>query len=159
MKFSMIVLAMTSLAMYSGCTKKEAAPTETPAAAPAAEATTLTVEVSDAMQFSTTALTAKTGTPVKLVLKSSATNAAMKHNLIVVQPGTDAEVNTAALAAGEAGGFIPQGNPNIVANTPTAAPGQTVEVTFTAPAPGEYPYICTTPGHYPVMKGILTVTP
>ena len=38
-------------------------------------------------------------------------------------------------------------------------PGGAEEVTFDAPPPGQYPYICTDPGHYLVMKGTLTVTP
>ena len=46
----------------------------------------------------------------------------------------------------------------VLAFTPLAAPKQAAEVTFTAPAPGKYPYICTFPGHYLLMKGVLTVT-
>jgi len=38
-------------------------------------------------------------------------------------------------------------------------PGTSGETTFTAPAAGTYPYICTFPGHYLMMKGVLTVTP
>jgi azurin len=34
----------------------------------------------------------------------------------------------------------------------------TADVTFTAPAKGTYPYICTFPGHYQTMKGVMTVT-
>ena len=38
-------------------------------------------------------------------------------------------------------------------------PGNSVEVTFTAPStPGDYPYICTVPGHFYMMKGIMKVT-
>jgi len=40
-----------------------------------------------------------------------------------------------------------------------AKPGGNAEVTFQAPAAGKYPYICSFPGHYMVMKGTLTVTP
>jgi plastocyanin len=40
-----------------------------------------------------------------------------------------------------------------------AGPGETVQVTFTAPSkPGKYPYLCTFSGHYQAgMKGVLIV--
>ena len=35
---------------------------------------------------------------------------------------------------------------------------QKAEITFTAPAaPGSYPYICTFPGHWRIMRGVLVV--
>jgi azurin len=37
-------------------------------------------------------------------------------------------------------------------------PGQTVEVTFTAPsATGDYPFICSFPGHFATMRGTMHV--
>ncbi len=47
----------------------------------------------------------------------------------------------------------------ILAHTPMSTPGETVQVTFTAPSePGTYRYICTYPGHYVMMQGTMTVT-
>ncbi len=34
-------------------------------------------------------------------------------------------------------------------------PGTSVDFSFTAPPAGDYPYICTFPGHYIMMKGLL----
>ena len=46
----------------------------------------------------------------------------------------------------------------ILAYTPMANPGETVEVTFTAPSePGNYRFICTYPGHFATMQGVLVV--
>jgi plastocyanin len=47
----------------------------------------------------------------------------------------------------------------VIAKTPFAGPGQTVEVSFTAPAkPGSYPFVCTFAGHFQAgMKGTLIV--
>ncbi|MDE0837988.1 MAG: plastocyanin/azurin family copper-binding protein [Kiritimatiellae bacterium] len=36
-------------------------------------------------------------------------------------------------------------------------PGEEDVVTFTAPAAGTYNYLCTFPGHYAVMNGVMTV--
>lgn len=114
--------------------------------------------VGNTMAFDVTGLTVKTGEKVKLVLKNNGDTPAMTHNWVLVQPGSEASVATSGMEAGEAAGYLKAGDPNVIANTPMAPPGQTVEVTFTAPAPGLYPYICTYPGHYTVMKGTLQVT-
>jgi azurin len=35
--------------------------------------------------------------------------------------------------------------------------GQNDLITFTAPAPGDYPYVCTFPGHIRLMRGVMRV--
>ena len=63
----------------------------------------------------------------------------------------------ATTAAGEGGNWVTEG-PNVLAHTALAKnPGQEVSVIFKAPAAGNYPYICTFPGHSLVMKGVLKV--
>jgi len=113
--------------------------------------------VGETMAYDQTSLTVKAGQKVHLTLTNHATSPAMKHNWVLVQPGKEADVATAGMTAGESAGYVPGGNASIIANTPLSQPGGTVEVTFTAPAAGTYPYICTFPGHYTTMKGTLTV--
>jgi azurin len=115
--------------------------------------------VGDTMAYDQTSLTVKSGQKVHLVLTNRATSPAMKHNWVLVQPGKEADVATAGMTAGESAGYVPAGNANVIANTPLSQPGGQVEATFTAPAAGSYPYICTFPGHYTTMHGTLTVTP
>lgn len=114
--------------------------------------------VGETMAYDQSSLTVKAGQKVHLTLTNHATSPAMKHNWVLVQPGKEAEVATAGMTAGESAGYIPSGDANIIAHTPLSQPGGMVEVTFTAPAAGSYPYICTFPGHYMTMKGTLTVT-
>ena len=47
----------------------------------------------------------------------------------------------------------------VIAKTPFAGPGETVQVFFTAPSkPGRYPFVCTFSGHFQAgMKGTLIV--
>jgi azurin len=79
---------------------------------------------------------------------------------VLVKTGTEAAVAAAGLKTGEGAGYVDVRDHDMVAHTPQAKPGETVDITFTAPdTPGAYPYICTTPGHYMMMKGVLTVTP
>jgi len=115
--------------------------------------------VGNTMAYDTTGFSVKTGTQVHLILKNNGDNAAMTHNWVLVRPGTEGAVASGGLEAGQGAGYVKAGDPNIVAFTPISQPGGTVEVTFTAPAPGLYPYICTYPGHFQTMKGTLQVTP
>jgi azurin len=68
-------------------------------------------------------------------------------------------VAKAAVAAGENSGWVPRGDRRILAATPPCPKGQHVSVDFIAPPPGDYPFLCTNPGHGEVMHGILHVTP
>ena len=113
--------------------------------------------VGDTMAYDKTVLEVKAGATVKLHFKNGATSVAMQHSFILVQPGKDNEVAMAGLTAGASKDYIPD-NAAIIAKTKLLKPGEEDTITFTAPATaGEYPYICTFPGHYPMMKGVLKV--
>jgi uncharacterized cupredoxin-like copper-binding protein len=43
----------------------------------------------------------------------------------------------------------------MVAFSPLAPPGETIEFTFVVPAAGTYPFVCLYPGHYNMMVGTL----
>ncbi len=137
--------------------------TATPSASAAVAAPAQKVEIAigsvgDTMAYDKTALTVPTGAQVHLVLKNNGVSAVMQHNWVLVNPGKEAAVAAEGLAKAATSGYVVPG-PDVLVYTPLAPPGKTTEVTFTAPAPGKYPYICTYPGHYVVMKGVLTVTP
>jgi azurin len=114
--------------------------------------------VADTMAFDKTKLTVPAGAKVHLVLKNNGTIAAMTHNWVLVNAGTEAKVAAAALEKGPDAGYLALG-PDVLASTTLAPPRGSVDITFNAPPPGKYPYICTFPGHYMMMKGELTVTP
>ena len=113
--------------------------------------------VANTMTFDKTVLTVPAGSEVHLVLKDSKPGSLM-HTWVLVKPGTEAAVAAAGLPAGTAGNYITP-SADVLAFTPLAQPGKTSEVTFQAPPPGSYPYICSFPGHYLMMKGTLVVTP
>jgi azurin len=177
--FTMSVVIAT-LAVSLGCGKenKEATPTTTaptpaptptaPAVQPSASAAPakavqhveLAIEsLANTMTFNKTALTVPTGAEVHLVFKNNSNMVTLPHNWVLVKPGTEASVAAGGLKYGEPAGYINMTDKDMIEHTPMAKPGATSEVTFTAPAPGAYPYICTVPGHYMLMKGVLTVTP
>ena len=87
---------------------------------------------------------------------------AMPHNWVLCQPETIRDV--AKLAAGlsgtmdEAGRQYVPDDDRVLTSTPAAQGGAMVTVDFEAPTePGEYPYVCTFPGHWMRMYGVMLV--
>jgi plastocyanin len=82
----------------------------------------------------------------------------MAHNIVIVKSESDIHpVGVAAISA-QADEFVPKKESHrILAASRLAYPGDTVQVEFTAPGPGTYPYICTFSGHFTVMQGRLIV--
>jgi azurin len=115
--------------------------------------------VANTMTYDKTALTVPTGAEVHLTLRNKATMSTLPHNWVLVKAGTEASVAAAGLKLGDKAGYIDVSDHDMIVHTPLAKPGETSDVTFTAPEPGKYPYVCTVPGHYMMMKGTLTVTP
>jgi len=112
--------------------------------------------VGEEMKYATTEFTVTAGKPVRVVMENTATSLAMQHNVVITKPGTNTdEVGMAAVAAGEANGYIPKDNDAILFYTVIAKPGTKTEVEFIAPRPGDYPYVCTFPGHFALMKGVM----
>ena len=126
----------------------------------AADADALRVQaVPNQMQFAPRELRAKAGLPVRIVFENPDS---MPHNFVLVALGAEEEVGLLAdqMAADPtslAKHFVPA-SPKILHATPLVNPNARAELTFTAPAqPGRYPYLCTFPGHWRVMRGELIV--
>jgi len=122
----------------------------------------VTLEVgtdSRAMIFDRTELTVPAGATVTVVFRNNLRSTPMPHNWVLVRPGNEQDVAEAGRKAGLKSDFLQRGDARVIAATPLTAPGGQRSVTFVAPAPGSYPYICTFPGHYLVMRGTLRVTP
>ena len=117
--------------------------------------------IPNVMKFDQAELTAKAGTRIRLVFTN---NDHMPHNVLLLRAGTIEAVGALADQfltdpGAMARNYIPD-TPNVLASTPLVNPGETSEITFTAPmTPGRYPYVCTFPGHWRLMQGVLVVTP
>lgn len=108
--------------------------------------------VSSTLQFDRVRISARQGTRVTLRLVNEGT---LPHNLVVAK--NDDDLDALAEAASKAGGdYVPLAlKEKMIAWTRLASPGQTVEVTFVMPLPGEYPYACLMSGHSMSMLGVL----
>lgn len=112
------------------------------------------------MLFDTTRFTVKAGEPVKLILSNPD---ATPHNLLICAPGTADRVGMAANEMAklpetlETLNFVPD-TPDVLWATAMLLPGEAEILRFHAPLePGEYTYICSFPGHYLVMRGVMVV--
>ena len=123
---------------------------------------TIDIVATDDMKFSVTTISARAGEQIRirLVVKGTMPKIVMAHNVVVLKPGTDVTKLVTEGAPHRATDFIPPAmTGSVIAKTPLAGPGETVQVVFAAPAkPGRYPFICTFAGHYQSgMKGVLVV--
>jgi len=103
--------------------------------------------------------TVPAGQTITLTFKNTST--AQQHNIVIVKGGEDvaAKVDEEAINAGPPD-FLPADRANVIAATKMLGPGGSETITFTAPAPGTYYFICTYPAHYVGgMKGVMTVAP
>lgn len=117
------------------------------------------------MEYRETEFSVAPGETIRLVFENTATSPSMQHNVVVLASNEDGmfqKIGEAGTRAGSTNDYIPQGESlqeQIIASTPIAKPGETVEVTFTVPAEtGEYGYVCTFPGHWATMQGTMYVT-
>ncbi len=113
------------------------------------------------MVYDRTKIYVEAGKPVVIVLENGDI---MPHNLLMGAPGSLVEIGLAAekMAAepdAVAKNFIPS-IPKVLRATPMVQPRESVRLMFTAPTYiGEYPYVCTFPGHWRLMYGTIHVVP
>lgn len=124
---------------------------------------TVTIEPEgNQMRYEQTEFTVPAGATVRLVFDNTATAPSMQHNVVILNSNDDADVERVGeegMTAGVQNDYVPQDDPAVLAFTPIAAPGETVEITFTVPeTPGDYRYVCTFPGHWATMQGTMHVT-
>ena len=113
------------------------------------------------MKYNLTTIEAKAGEEIKVILTNggSMPKEAMGHNWVLLKAGSDGMTfATAAMSAKDTDYIPPALKDQVLASIGLLGPRKSGEVTFKAPAPGEYPFLCTFPAHYAVgMKGTLIV--
>ena len=112
------------------------------------------------MLFDVEQISAKRNQPIRLEFHNPD---ATPHNFVLAKPGTLEEIGRAANLmaadpkAAKTGQFIPNSD-KIIIHTKMLKQEETEILRFKAPSkPGAYPYLCTFPGHWTIMKGILSV--
>jgi azurin len=161
-----IMLLFSTATLFAACGGSGEKATSTESAskdqteASSAATTELTINVvgntMDEMSYDTKELKVKAGAKVKVNLTNKATDAAMQHNIVFVKQGTEKDVAMEGLNFASTN-YFNSANVNVIAGSALATPGKTVSVEFTAPAAGTYGFVCTFPGHFMKMNGVLIV--
>jgi len=117
--------------------------------------------IPDVMKYDKAELTIKAGQRTRLIFRN---NDHMPHNVLILRPGT---IDAVGLLADQmltdpqamTKNFVPTSG-DVLFSTVLVNPNEAAELRFTAPTqPGRYPYVCTFPGHWRMMQGVLIVTP
>src|SRR5699024_9426999 len=115
--------------------------------------------VKDLLQYDKKEFTVKAGSEISLTFENPD---GMPHNLLIIEPGTLEIVGEAAdkmLRANDAAEkeYIPELD-EVLFHTPLVNPGENATIKFTVPdKAGNYPFVCTFPGHWRGMNGIMKV--
>jgi azurin len=128
----------------------------------AAEVAKIEVTGNDQMQYNIKLFEVTAGQKVVLSFKhiGQLPALAMGHNLVILKAGTAVPTFATKCAPAKDTGYIPQDEESkkeMVAHTKMLGGGESDEITFTAPAPGDYPFICSFPGHFAIMQGVMKV--
>lgn len=158
MKRLFIVLVFASSVSFVACNGGTKSPENTKenSKAPAQNiSNSVELTANDQLKYNTNDLHVKANQKVTLTLKNVGTmpKESMGHNFILLKDGVD--LTAFAKEAISAPDHIPTSDPAIIAHTKLLGPGESDTIEFTVPL-GEYTYICSFPGHYMSMTGVLT---
>ena len=113
--------------------------------------------VVEKMKYDTPNLTVKAGKKIKLIF---ANPDFMPHNIVLVNPGKADSVAMEAMKLGATGfdvGFVPK-SADVIWASKLIDHGAEQVIEFNAPTKlGDYPYVCTFPGHHIIMRGNMKV--
>jgi len=114
---------------------------------------------SDLMKFDQNELRVFEGQEITLTLNHTGkmSKEIMGHNFVLLKKKTDLDDFAQRAMLARENEYIPVGDETI-AYTKMIGGGESDTITFTAPEKGSYTYICTFPGHYGLMKGVLIVS-
>ncbi|MDX2039084.1 MAG: plastocyanin/azurin family copper-binding protein [Isosphaeraceae bacterium] len=119
----------------------------------------ITIAAGPNLSFAPRTLTAKRGEAIRLVFQNPDV---VPHNWVLIAPGSLEVVGDLAnKIIADPDAFVRHYVPNhesILVYSDIVSPGDSFAVNFHAPkSPGRYPYMCTFPGHWMVMNGVLIV--
>jgi azurin/glucose/arabinose dehydrogenase len=119
---------------------------------------TLIVGTKPGLKYDVSKFQVKAGSKIRLVFNN---NDDMLHNLVIVKPKTVDKVGEAAIGMGLDGAekaYVPAMD-EVLFHTGLMQPESQETIYFVAPStPGDYTFVCTYPGHYTLMQGVIKVT-
>ena len=125
--------------------------------------TEVTITGNDTMQFDIKSFNASAGSDFKLTFKNTGKlpKIAMGHNLVILKKGISAiKFGQKVMAAGgSATNALPESvMDDVLVATKLLGPGESEVLNFKVPLEkGPYQYVCTFPGHFAMMRGVMEV--
>jgi len=126
---------------------------------PALAGRKITIQCISGLAYDTKKFLVQPGEKISLTVENSDV---IPHNLVIATPDSKAAVGErAALMLTKPGAldrqYVPD-MPEVIFHTLVLDPGQSDTLYFQAPElPGDYPFLCTFPGHWMIMNGIMQV--
>ena len=123
----------------------------------------ISITGNDQMQFSIREFEVKTGEEVEIEFKNigKLPKIAMGHNLVILKKGISAIAfgGKAASSGANATNALPDSvKSDVFAYTKLLGPGEKEVLKFKAPLEsGVHQFLCSFPGHYAIMRGVMTV--
>lgn len=113
----------------------------------------------DQMKFSTDEIRVKAGQTVQLTLKHTGKlpKNVMGHNFVLLKEGTNLNSFSQAATAASENDYIPKNSNEVIAHTRMIGGGEEDTIEFKAPGKGTYTFICSFPGHFVIMQGVVIV--
>ena len=128
------------------------------------DATKIIIESNDLMKFNKTSINAEKGKSYKITLKNVGTlpKAAMGHNMVILNPGTDALKFGTELITKHGATLQNEWKPvkagkQVFAQTKMLGPNEEETLKVKFDKSGVYHFLCTFPGHFAQMRGIINV--
>ncbi len=122
---------------------------------------TITIKtVPGEMRYDTESFTVTPGETIAILLENPDE---IPHNLVITVPGAYELVGKASMEQkdGASHEYVPQGKKvqeKILRHTALLEAGESERLVFEVPnSPDDYPYVCTFPGHWRTMKGVMHV--
>ena len=120
------------------------------------------VTANDQMRYSTKKIEGKVGVPMEITIKhiGKIPKASMSHNMVILKPGSVPAMVSMKCTQAKDNNYIAtdaESKAAIVAYSPQLGPGESHVIKFTPKEAGDYPYLCSFPGHFSEMQGVIVV--
>jgi azurin len=130
------------------------------AAAPEVTSHELEITGNDSMEFIPTSVTVPAGVPIRVTFRNvgKLPKFIMGHNLVILRIGTNVDAFGEAGSTEKKNGYISESmRDQVIAASGVIGPRRHAVLELPPLQAGDYPFVCTFPGHHKKMRGVMTV--
>lgn len=109
------------------------------------------------IRFEPDTLVVPANSKIALTLINKSEPKAMFHNIVFCSYGKGQKVGFQGIQAGAKNDYVDPNSKDVIAYSKVIKPGEKTLLEFDTPPSNRYSFICSFPGHYSKMKGVLIV--